>query len=448
MLSLIGVLVITRIIGPSGYGSYAAALALNQYLVLLCQGGIGVYLVRTQEPATERQFNVAITLLGTAALVVFAVAQSVVPVISLWFNLPDFDNLLRALLVSLPFQVLSTAATARLERALDFRRIAMIELSSQLIYYAVALPLALAGFSVWSLVCGWCIQQVAAFVLLHVSSSYVPKPAWDRRIAASMARYSISFSAGAWTWQLRNLINPLIVGHFMDARAVGYVSLTIRIVEMLTLVKSIAWRLSVAAFAKIQHEPKRLLNAVNYGMQLQALATIPPLLGFAWFGGWIIPLVFGQQWDPIMGLFPFVALSYLVNAQFNMHSSALLVLHRNFDVFVSSFANVIILAATAWVAVPLFGISGYGWGEIAAILSYYALHYSLSKCLGSPDYRLPLIWCAGATIGLFWAYLGVWAICAPFVALLWPSSVRQLYLIWQNITKREHLVDTVPGDRL
>ena len=45
-LSLLGVLIITRIIGPSAYGSYAAALGVSQYVVSLCQGGIGIYLVR------------------------------------------------------------------------------------------------------------------------------------------------------------------------------------------------------------------------------------------------------------------------------------------------------------------------------------------------------------------------------------------------------------------
>jgi O-antigen/teichoic acid export membrane protein len=436
LLSLIGVLIITRIIGPSAYGSYAAALTVNQYLVSLCQGGIGVYLIRGQE-TTERQFHIASSLLFSVALVIFAIMQMSVQGISSWLNLAGFDVLLRTLLLSLPIQVLSTAANARLERALDFRRIAMIELSGQLIYYAIAVPMALTGFGVWSLVLGWCIQQSAICVLLHVASSYIPKPDWDTRIASDLARHSIGFSAGVWTWQLRSLINPLVVGHFLDARAVGYVSLTIRIVEMLTLAKAVVWRLSVAAFAKIQHDPKRLLSAVNYGMQLQTLAIAPPLLGFAWFGDWIISHVFGLQWEPVTALFPFIALAYLVNAQFSMHSSALYVLHRNLDVFLFNFANLVIVALVGWITVPRLGIVGYGWAEAAAFASYFLLHHFITDKLGSPDYRLVAIWCAGASAGLFWRYLGVWAICAPFVALLWPESLRRLRRFWEMLTNRE-----------
>ena len=100
-----------------------------------------------------------------------------------------------------------------------------------------------------------------------------------------------------------------------------------------------------------------------------------------------------------MDLFPFIALSYLINAQFNMHASALYVMHRNFDVFLFNFCNVLLFAVTSWLAVPRLGILGYGWGEIAAFASYIILHHSISRRLGSPSYQLVAIWCAGTAFG-------------------------------------------------
>src|ERR1700677_1317251 len=62
-LSLVGLLVITRIIGPTAYGPYVAALGICQYAQNLGQAGIGVYLVRASGDVTERTFDVATTLL-------------------------------------------------------------------------------------------------------------------------------------------------------------------------------------------------------------------------------------------------------------------------------------------------------------------------------------------------------------------------------------------------
>src|ERR1700749_4176287 len=62
-LSLIGLLVITRIIGPAAYGPYVAALGICQYAQNLGQAGIGVYLVRAAGDVTDHTFDVATTLL-------------------------------------------------------------------------------------------------------------------------------------------------------------------------------------------------------------------------------------------------------------------------------------------------------------------------------------------------------------------------------------------------
>jgi O-antigen/teichoic acid export membrane protein len=433
LLSLAGVLVVTRIIGPTAYGSYAAALGVSQYVVGLCQGGIGVYLVRAASDTGDRPFLVASNLLLALAMVLFVVTQASMPIITSWLNVAGFDQLLKVLLVTLPFQAAATVATAKLERALDFKRIAMVELCSQLIYYAIAVPMALTGFGVWSLVCGWCFQQIITCVILHIVADYVPRPAWSKVLVCDIARYSLGFSFAAWTWHLRALINPFIVGHFMDARAVGYVSLAVRIVEMMTIAKAIVWRLSVAAFSRIQNEPAKLLQAINYGMELQTLAIAPPLLAFAWFGNWFIPFLFGSEWVPVMKVFPFIALSYVINTQFNMHSSALFVLKKNLDVFLFNLANVVLFSVVAWFATPRLGIVGYGWGEIGAFVSYFLLHQSITRQLGMPDYRLVVMWCAATAIGLFWKDIGLWAIAVPFVALLWPNSLTRLRWIWQTM---------------
>ncbi len=55
LISLVGVLMITRAIGPEQYGLYASAFGLFYYLQNVSQLGIGVYLVRQAEvtEATE-----------------------------------------------------------------------------------------------------------------------------------------------------------------------------------------------------------------------------------------------------------------------------------------------------------------------------------------------------------------------------------------------------------
>jgi O-antigen/teichoic acid export membrane protein len=425
-LSLVGLLMITRIIGPAAYGPYVAALGIYQFAQNLGQAGIGVYLVRAAGEVDERTYRVATTLLLMSTVALVVVLESSLELITAWVPLPDLAPLLSVLLLSLVPQTLAVAASARLERALDFRRVAMIEVAGQLLYYSVALPLVYLGYSVWSLVAGWCLQQVFACIAFHIAAAYRPRLTWDTAIVRKMLRYTFGYAAGDWSWQLRGLINPLIVGHFLPAEAVGQVGLAIRLMELLSFTKTIAWRLSIAALAKVQHDPQKLIDATTDGMRLQTLALGPVLIGFSWFGGYVLSLVFGARWDPVMVVFPYLALSYLTNAQFNFHSSVLFVLHKNWAVSWFHIVHVVLFAGAAWYCVGRWGIVGYGYAEMVALLGYAVIHRSVRIAVGSPNYGISAFWWLCLAIGLFWRQLGPWAIAVPIIGLLCPPSVRQL----------------------
>jgi O-antigen/teichoic acid export membrane protein len=430
-LSLISLLMITRIIGPAAYGPYAAALSIALYAQNLGQAGIGIYLVRAAGDVDDRTWNVAATLLLVIAVLLAGVLECSLGLIEAWSPLPNLGPLLSVLLLALIPQILGVAAGARLERALDFRRVAMIEIAGQLIYYSVALPLVLSGFSVWSLAAAWSLQQVFACAALYRAARFRPRLQWDAAIAGSMLRYTFSFAAADWSWQLRGLVNPLIVGHFLPAEAVGQIGLAIRLMELLTFTKTIAWRLSVAALAKVQTQPRKLVAAITDAMRLQTLTLGPVLIGFSWFGGYALSLVFGPQWEPVMVVYPFLALSYLTNAQFNFHSSVLYVLRRNGDVSRFHIVHIVLFAGAATICVWRWGIVGYGYGEMAALLSYAVIHRSVRKAVGSPDYGISALWWLSLAIGLFWRDLGDWAVAAPILGLICRPSLRMLKVYYR-----------------
>lgn len=440
-LSLIGLLMITRVIGPAAYGPYVAALGICQYAQNLGQAGIGVYLVRAAGEVTEQTFAVATTLLLISAIGLLIVLEASLGLIARWMPMPGLAPLLSVLLVSVVFQTVAVSSSARLERALDFRRVAMIEMVGQLLYYGAALPLVLLGFGVWSLVTGWCLQQVFMCIAFQVASGARLRLSWDTAIAKSMLNYTLGYAASDWLWQLRNLVNPLIVGHFLPAEAVGQVGLAIRMLELLSFTKTVAYRLSVAVLAKVQHEPAKLIEAATDGMRLQTLALGPVLIGFSWFGGALLALVFGRRWEPVMLVYPFLALSYLTNAQFNIHSSILYVLHRNWAVSWFHIVHIVLFAGSAWLLVDRFGIVGYGYAEAVALLSYPVIHRSVRLAVGSPNYGISALWWSGIAVGLFWRQLGYWDFAVPVLALLCPPSIRQLKLYFEMFSmRRRHAV--------
>jgi len=436
-LKLIGVLLITRALGPSSYGAYVSAYNLYQYAIALGSAGIGVYLLRMQGEVSEAAYGTMYVLLAGLSVVLFAAMELGRGALGPWMGVDGFESVAAVIAYALPLQLLTIPANIRLERALNYKQIAFIEVAGQVAYYALAVLLVWFGAGPEALALALILQNGIGFVLGHAAAKAWPRPAFERTIAKDMVRYAVSFSAANWIWQLRMLLNPLIVGPALGAQAVGLVGMTIGLLEMLSIVKTIAWRLSVSMLGRFQDDAAKLRKAVTEGMELQVLAVGTILLGFGWTGGFLVPLVFGARWAPVMDVYPYLAVGYLAAAPFNMHSAALSVLNKNRALAIAFAIHVALFFAVASICVPRYGIVGYGMGEAAAILAYVAVHMALTREIGAPDYRLAALWWGAAAIGLFWQQLGLWTIAVPFAALLAPPSVRRVLGYYRQMRGRK-----------
>ena len=427
IIGLGGVLLLTRAIGPEKYGLYAACLNIFGYVQSLSQLGIEIFVVRREGEEDSQVYHQAFTLLLLLGLGGMLLSLLGLPLLSQWVRLDGFSSVAGVIFLGLPLVLLSQVPLARLERRLDYKRVAVIELGSQLIYYLVALPLAFQGAGVWAPVAGWCTQQIQTVGLLFLISRYRPRLCWNPDLIKQMLSYSVGYSASSWVWQLRNLVNPLVVGRYAGAEAVGYVALAIRLVEVLSFVKGATWRLSIAALGRLQGDPIRLGNAVSEGMSLQILALGPLLVAASWVSPLILPLLFGDRWLPVIQIYPFIALSYLSNAMFNLHSSVLYVLQKNWEVTAFHVAHIILFAGASLLLVPrLSSIVGYGWGEVVALASYAVIHIFDVRNISSPDYRLPMLWWSASAAALFVYQLGWWSALGLVIIAFLPSTYQQI----------------------
>jgi len=74
LLGVVGLLFMTRIVGPEGYGIYAAAFGIFKYLTLLADGGVKMYLLRAKSDTPIEVFHQAFYWLLMVSLAGAAVA--------------------------------------------------------------------------------------------------------------------------------------------------------------------------------------------------------------------------------------------------------------------------------------------------------------------------------------------------------------------------------------
>lgn len=434
VIGLFGVLLLTRLIGPTRFGVYAGALAVVLFCGTIGRLGLEVFLVRREERPDALVYSQAFTLLLISGLGLAGLSALVSLLLRSWMLADGFLLPVQVLFLVLPLMLLQQPAFAMLERRMDFRAIAVIELSGQLAFYVVALPLALLGAGVWAPVVGFFVWQTCLCGGAYAAAGLRPRLVWSPSLVREMISYGLAFSASTWIWELRLLVNPLVVGHYLGAASVGHVSLAIRFVEVLSVVRSASYRLSIAALARVQGDRARLRRVVEEAMTLQVLG-VAPLLGLGSIMLFVLPRVLGERWEPLGDVFPFIALASVVNAVFNLHSSALYVLKHNRDVALFHLVHIVLFASAAVALVPVLGIVGYGVAEGVAFIGYVVVHRQLSRVF-RVSYRATLPWLLGIAPACFaivvpWPWTPLLAV--PVLALLVLRSSRTLLVHYARL---------------
>lgn len=437
-VSFVGLVALARLIGPANYGIYISAFALHMGLVLLFQWGVDIYLIRKEDEPTDDEIHQAFTMALALGCAGAALAWPLGLAAEAWIGAEGVAMAVTVLFAGMPLHLAALVPSALLQRAMAYRKVAWAELSGQVTLYGGAVTAALAGLGIGAPLVGWWLQHIVMAGLFFALSGYRPRLVWNAATARDIARYGVGYAVSVWTWQLRNVVNPLVVARFLGPEAAAGVAIALRLVEALSFMKTVIWRISMPAMGRLQTDRVRLAGALAEGMRLQVLAVGPLLAAFAMLAPWVVPMAFGEEWRPAAEIFPFLALAWLVNAAFSLHSSALYVLGRNTDVTAFHLAHIAVLAAAAWVMVPRFGMLGYGLAEIAALVTYALLHFRTRAALGRLDLGLGLVWIAGFALPLFVDRLGpiVWA--GPALVLILPATRRALAGWWSQIKELAH----------
>ena len=441
LIGLANMFALTWWIGPHDYGVFVAAIGLSAFLGSLTRAGADTYLVRRETPPDGSLYNVATSLIVCVSLGLVLLGMAAVPALVRWYDSREFALPYLTTLATVPLTGIAGPAIAKLERELNFRSAAGIELAGQFLALVVSAFLAWRRMGVWAPVAGAIASQTWVAIAAWRAAQIAPRFVWNAREVREMLSFGLGYTLSLRVWQLRSLVNPLLVGRLLGADAVAFVALAIRIAESLGFIRSAAGRLAVVGLSRLRTEPERFRAAVQKGLELQVLTLGPLLCAFAMAAPFVVDTFFGARWKPAVQVFPWVALAVLLNSVFNLQASALYVLGKQWSVLWTYCAHILVFGSTAYLFVSRVGIQGYGWADLVACLSYGWLHRKLNQQTRL-SYRRTGWWCAAFGLPLFARIVSSnwnWGLWLPLAVL----AITQGKYFFRNSSAEESAAESL-----
>jgi O-antigen/teichoic acid export membrane protein len=381
LVSVGNMLVMTWWLGPHIYGLFVTAISLVAFLATVSRAGVDTYLVRQQTPPDRSMYETANAIILLASFTLVTMAVSITPLLARWYGEREFVAPYLVLLATIPISGLAGVPMACLERELSFRKIAAIELMGQTVGLVAAILLVWGKAGIWAAVAGQLVWQIATLIATLRAAGLSVNPRLHRAHWKAMCSFGLGMTLSLRMWQLRTLVNPVLVGRIAGTEAVAFVALAIRIAEALGTIRLAAGRIAIAALARLQAQRDRFRSALERALFLQVITLGPLLSLFALAGPVVVRHLMGARWTPSLAVYPFVATGVLVNSIYNLQASALFVMERHWVVMRSYAAHVAILSGSAWLLLPRWGLAGYGFAELVACCAYFVIHRGISGSL-------------------------------------------------------------------
>lgn len=433
VLSLIGLLYLTRIVGPDTYGAYAAAMGVLGYFVQVGMQGGKIYLIRQPEHVDRSLFDITFWWLLVASVgVAILLTIGGITLITLNFSEARFATALVTLAGVLPVSLTRGVPTALLERRFDYGKLSIIEIVGQMLFYLVGIPMAIHGAGIWALTVSYICSELVQTLLVFWIARYCPRWSWDPIRLRESVSESLKMSAGAWVYELRNLGTPLVLLPLAGERAVGYYALSARLIGALTFITSAISQLSVPVYAKLQQRLRELLTAIHLSAQAQLIAFGGCAAGVLLIAQAALPKLLGQEWDIAVVLSTAAVNVFHMNLFiiFGAQAQAMYVIRKTSFMLWLNVVLILCLFPLTWFFTWLFPAPyktvGYMLGYLLAHQpSHVLLHFAVHRWIGKPIYGMNLVWAAGLGAAMFAPFTHYWSLLGLLV-FLHPASLRAL----------------------
>lgn len=296
LLNFISGIVLARLLTPHDYGVIGMLTIFLAVCNTFIDGGFGSALIQKKNPTDIDYSTILFWNLGLSVFLYFVLFVCA-PFIAKFYNMPLLSTVLRVQGLVLIFNAARIVQRSQLRKKLLFKKVAIINVSSNIIALLVTILLAIKGWGVWSLVA----QQLLLALLTSIFYWIFSK--WKPVMMFSVGSFKELFSFGGFIL-LSNLFNTicnnlegLLIGKVYNSSTLGYYTKARR-TEMIssTFISGLLNQVVYPVFSEVQNDKSRLISVLRKFITTSAFITFPLMLLLLLLAKPLFIFLYSERW--------------------------------------------------------------------------------------------------------------------------------------------------------
>ena len=302
LLSIVSVSILARRIPPAIYGLVGMAVLVTTLLETIRDVGTGTALIRERTLPDELASTAFWLNCGTGVVVTMLVIGLFWPA-AYFFRQPQLSRILQFLSISFFFGALGVVPTAVLNRALDFRKVALAQVCGAFCGTGSAIAIALAGGKVSALVAASLVMSFTTTVAVWFLSPLRVKPVFNVADARRILSFGLHLTGShVMNYFSRNADNVL-VGRYLGSGPLGYYQMGYMLMQLpLYNFSNMIAQVTYPALSRFSEDHQRFRSAYLRTSSLISLVTFPVMVGLGVTAEPFVRVFLGPKWMPVAAL--------------------------------------------------------------------------------------------------------------------------------------------------
>jgi O-antigen/teichoic acid export membrane protein len=323
LLQFLAGIIFARLLVPEDFGIMGIVMIFVAVSMILVESGFGQALIRKEKIGNDDYTTVFYFNLVTA-LLLYVLLFATAPLIAEYFHQQYLISIIRVMSIAVVINAFYLIPYAQLGRALDFKLISKVNISSTTGGVIAGVVAAFAGAGVWALVAQQSVYHLLRMMIMHSVVKWKPTGQFRFGIIRGLWDYSLKILFTSLTNILFNNLFIIILGRSYSRAEAGQFAQGNKLSETFNFTfQSIFAGSTFALFSQVQSDIARMGRILGELIKRTALITIPVISVLIAAASPLITLIWTDKFQPAVIYFQLVSLASILTPFYVMNLNAL-----------------------------------------------------------------------------------------------------------------------------
>ncbi len=446
-------LILIKLLIPSQFGLVGMATVFTGLVQVINDIGVGAALIQRKESnLTKAHYDTAFwTGVLWSVFLFVLISVGVAPLAANFYNQPALKLIIPVISIGILFSPVNLVHKAQLTRRMNFKKIAVIDNTSNIISGSLAIILAFSGAGIWAIVFNTVATVVIAMPLYYNATKWLPNFSWDKGAFNDIFGFG-AYTAGAniFTY-LYNNIDYLLIGKLLGASTLGIYTFAFVITDTFrSRIMAVINNVMYPIYGKKQSEPAVLKRYYLKVVQVNCLLVFPIMLSLVLLGEPLVNHIFGTKWQGAVFPLQILAVSVIFQMMVSGNTALIRGLGKpGLDMKLQIFKAILFVPTLAYATIN-YGIVGASLAVLfnkflLVVIAQFTFNYLLPVKIANIELLKTLYPCFAASavatvvffignaVGLHFLVLAALLI-SSYCLVVWFIIGQELKLILKNKT--------------